>query len=291
MDFYGNLSKKSQAGIAFTLTVFLMCFFSFIGQALLLSFCQTTDLVFVLINGLFSPLAILTVIIIDCRANKNTFKNQLSINKFNGLFVLCSLLLSSGMFLGLGFLNELVAKLLISWGLKVSAFNYNVTTIGEYLSLVLVYAILPSVFEEFLFRGEVLGKLSETSTIVSVVLSGLVFSLYHCSFAQTVYQFIYGVALAILVIKSKSILPAVLSHFLNNLMILTFNYLKINIDLFNPYLIIVGIALLCAFCVIICCINKKEVKNNGKFPFEFLGWASLGLAVCILTAGLGAIYG
>lgn len=293
MDFYGKLKNKSQAGVSFTVTVFLMVFISFFGQSLLLAFTTVDSLVFVLVNGLFSPLAIGLVVLLDCLANKTNIKTSLQIKKFNPIYLVCSLLLSAGMFLGLGFLNEAVAKLLISWGLTVSAFNYNVTTIFELISLVIVYAILPAVFEESLFRGLIQNKLKDTSTLKAVILTGLVFSIYHCSLAQTVYQFVYGVMLAILVVKSKSIIPAMISHFLNNFVILTFNYLKINIDLFNPMLIGVGLGLLLMFFVIVFAVDRKKekTKQESKFPFDFLCWSALGLAVCIATAVLGAING
>ena len=293
MDFYGKLKNKSQAGVSFTVTVFLMLFISFLGQSLLLTFATVDSLVFVLVNGLFSPLAIGLVVLLDCLANKTNIKTSLQIKKFNSIYLVCSLLLSAGMFLGLGFLNEAVAKLLISWGLTVSAFNYNVTTIFELISLVIVYAILPAVFEESLFRGLIQNKLNKSTVVASVLLSGFVFSVYHCSLAQTVYQFVYGVMLAILVVKSKSIIPAIISHFLNNFVILTFNYLKINIDLFSPILIGVGLGLLLIFFVIIFVVDKKEekTKQESKFPLDFLCWSALGLAVCIATAVLGAING
>ena len=99
--------------------------------------------------------------------------------------------------------------------------------------------------------------------------------------------------LAILVVKSKSIIPAIISHFLNNFVILTFNYLKINIDLFSPILIGVGLGLLLIFFVIVFAVDKKEqkTKEKSKFPFGFLCWSALGLAVCIATAVLGAVNG
>ena len=53
MDFYGKLENKSQAGVSFTVTVFLMVFISFLGQSLLLTFATVDSLVFVLVNGLF----------------------------------------------------------------------------------------------------------------------------------------------------------------------------------------------------------------------------------------------
>ena len=56
--------------------------------------------------------------------------------------------------------------------------------------------------------------------IGSVFLCGALFSLYHANPVQTIYQFVCGLAFAFMAVKSGSILPTVLSHFLNNTMII-----------------------------------------------------------------------
>ena len=48
------------------------------------------------------------------------------------------------------------------------------------------------------------------------------FSLYHQNPAQTVYQFLCGACFALIVFRSGSIVPTVISHFLNNAVIVIF---------------------------------------------------------------------
>lgn len=86
---------------------------------------------------------------------------------------------------------------------------------------ILVVAVLPAVFEEFLFRGVILNNaragLGDVSTILTV---GFCFALFHGSAEQTVYQFICGCAFAFVAVRSGSILPGVLMHFINNALII-----------------------------------------------------------------------
>ena len=51
---------------------------------------------------------------------------------------------------------------------------------------------------------------------------GFCFALFHGSPEQTVYQFIVGCAFAFLAIKSGSILPSILMHFVNNGLLVIF---------------------------------------------------------------------
>lgn len=84
------------------------------------------------------------------------------------------------------------------------------------LNIVLT-GVFPGVCEEFANRGGFLttmrGSFSEAQTIV---ICGLAFGLFHQNVTQVFYTFLFGMLMAALVIKTKSIFPAILVHFLNN---------------------------------------------------------------------------
>ncbi|MDR2090255.1 MAG: CPBP family intramembrane metalloprotease [Clostridiales bacterium] len=75
--------------------------------------------------------------------------------------------------------------------------------------------LFPAIFEEFTFRGILLGAYKD-SPKVGVILSAAMFSLMHMNIDQTFYTFFIGVILAVLTLKSRSIIPAMTFHFLNN---------------------------------------------------------------------------
>jgi membrane protease YdiL (CAAX protease family) len=69
--------------------------------------------------------------------------------------------------------------------------------------------------EETVFRGDLLGRLSErTSVCVSVALSSLVFALYHRTFAAVPLgmKVVLGVIFALFTLRTRSLVPSALGH-------------------------------------------------------------------------------
>lgn len=119
------------------------------------------------------------------------------------------------------FVTQLVARLgaLI---LLILQYSYPITsqTIyadgGDLVKWLALTALLPAIFEEFSHRGILLDAFSEESESSQVILSGILFSLMHTNVMQAVYAFIGGCIFAYLVIRSRSIYPAMILHFCNN---------------------------------------------------------------------------
>ena len=94
------------------------------------------------------------------------------------------------------------------------------TPLNVVLGAVITVIIAP-VCEELVFRGALLGGLvKKYGVAVSVLLSGLAFSLMHMNPEQTVYQFFLGCACAYFAVCSRSAVPAMLLHSGNNLIAL-----------------------------------------------------------------------
>ncbi len=86
--------------------------------------------------------------------------------------------------------------------------------------LLLLIAVAPAVCEETLFRGVFLSGIRHRLTPLKVVvLNGVVFGAFHIPSA-TVYRFLpsaaLGMLLAWVVLRSRSLWPGILMHFLNN---------------------------------------------------------------------------
>ena len=78
-------------------------------------------------------------------------------------------------------------------------------------------ALAPAIAEEFLFRGLVLGALRERfQALPAVIVSALLFALFHLNIYQVPTAFVVGIVLAVLTLFSGSIWPAVLLHLLHN---------------------------------------------------------------------------
>jgi uncharacterized protein len=88
-------------------------------------------------------------------------------------------------------------------------------------------AIIAPVVEELIFRGVVMhGLMRNYSKTSAVLLSGLLFALFHLNPWQFPATFVLGVLLGWLMIRTRNILLAIAGHSLNNLLVLlaiTFN--------------------------------------------------------------------
>ena len=141
-------------------------------------------------------------------------------------YYIIAILLIFGLFFSLSKLNTYMLKLLELIGYTPRDDSTYLPSLkgGLVVPALLVIAVLPAVFEEFLFRGIILNNLRQSvGDIRTVFIVGFCFSLFHGSPEQTVYQFISGCAFAFLAVRSGSILPSILMHFLNNAIIIILN--------------------------------------------------------------------
>lgn len=78
-------------------------------------------------------------------------------------------------------------------------------------------ALLPAIAEEILFRGVLARSLAtHWKPAVAIALSSAVFGIYHVLPPQVVATFLLGCLLALLTLRSRSILPSMIAHLLNN---------------------------------------------------------------------------
>ncbi|MGE0872582.1 MAG: CPBP family glutamic-type intramembrane protease [Kofleriaceae bacterium] len=81
----------------------------------------------------------------------------------------------------------------------------------------IVVAGLPAICEEVLFRGVLTrGLATRFSAPVAVIISSVVFGLYHMSVVQFFSTFTLGLALGALTLRSGSIVPGMVTHLINN---------------------------------------------------------------------------
>ena len=80
----------------------------------------------------------------------------------------------------------------------------------------LTVAILPALAEEFAFRGVVMGALRPYSEALAILVSSAAFALMHGNFVQLPFTFCCGIVFAMIDVKTNSLLPSIIVHFLNN---------------------------------------------------------------------------
>ncbi len=100
-----------------------------------------------------------------------------------------------------------------------AAFAMN-SGIFDGLYVVLAFAILPAVTEEFLFRGIVLTEYGTLGVGCAVIMSALCFAMSHFSLCRLPGYFFCGAVLALLTYATRSILAAMLVHTVYNIFVL-----------------------------------------------------------------------
>lgn len=76
--------------------------------------------------------------------------------------------------------------------------------------------VLPAFFEEFIFRGILLGQLRRYGDGLAIVLSAFFFGIFHTSPKQVPFAFLVGLVLAFLVVRTNNLWLSVAVHFCNN---------------------------------------------------------------------------
>lgn len=169
---------------------------------------------------LTSPIAIAVVLTLALRVAKQPARNLLPI-KTHPKYYLIAVLIAFGALFSLSQLNEWVVKLFELMGYQRRQSPVPDVAGWKVAPVLFVVAVIPAFMEEILFRGILLNNAeSEVGTVRVILLSGFCFSLYHGSVEQTVYQFVVGCLLGFLAVRSRSLGPVVLLHFLNNAVII-----------------------------------------------------------------------
>lgn len=117
-----------------------------------------------------------------------------------------------------GFLSNLFSLGLEKVGIPnpMSSMPTSDSAFGMILFIV-VMAVLPALSEEFVFRGAFVGFARNLGTAAVCLSSGALFALMHMNVHQMLNAFLVGALLALVTLRSGSVWPAVLIHFLNNL--------------------------------------------------------------------------
>jgi sodium transport system permease protein len=80
----------------------------------------------------------------------------------------------------------------------------------------LLFAVTPAICEELLFRGLLLSGLRKLGPTAAVALSALLFGLAHASVYRLLPTAFLGVVIGVTRLRTRSILPGMIIHALNN---------------------------------------------------------------------------
>lgn len=161
------------------------------------------------------------------------------------------------------------------------------TPLNVILSVVFI-CIVPALSEEFLFRGVLIRATKSLGQIWCAVISAAAFSLYHMSPNQTVYQFIVGILYAVIAIKLDSLVPTVILHFLNNLLVVCWYYFYPQFSLTGPLQIAATLLGLVALGAALILLFKRGTKGEERLAhtktdrIEFFMAIGPGFLCCLV---------
>ena len=115
--------------------------------------------------------------------------------------------------LGLGYIFE---KLGLGYDIIEKVNMYDSSSILSKVLFFIQIAVLPAIFEELYIRGAVFSFSKKYGKTFAIFASAILFSVIHLNITQSVFAFLMGILLSLLVVKSKSIIPSMLLHFINN---------------------------------------------------------------------------
>jgi len=139
-------------------------------------------------------------------------------------------------------------------------FNYN---IKNYFICLIPMVILPAICEELLFRGLIFKGLKKHGKIFSLIITSLMFAIYHMSIHQTLYPIQFGLVLTFVMYKEDNIIYSIIMHFTNNLIALTLMFLNINLFISKIWYYLLATILLIIFTILLIYFIKKQ-KNTQK---------------------------
>ncbi len=166
------------------------------------------------------------------------------------------------------FVQLLMDKMNINPTMLESALIFDKSIIGYILFFVEI-AILPAILEELLFRKVMLDRAKKYGTIFAIVFTSIMFGFIHMNIPQALNAIFIGIVFSYITIKTGTILPAMILHFINNgtqalLMINETNIVATNIINYIYFgLIIIGTILLASKFL----KSRKDfvIQNDNRF--------------------------
>lgn len=161
-------------------------------------------------------------------------------------------------------------------GQPSNVLQYSIDSWPSYLISLISLAVLPAVGEELLFRATIFNGLKQKGKLFAIVLSSVMFAIFHFSLSQLYYPLLFGMLLGLAYAYTDNLWVPISMHFLNNALNLTLQFVSNSHTISTPklWIVIIGVVvylLILFFSLLL--LNKKEadtpekVKDNKKENF------------------------
>ena len=282
----------SSGGLALSLTTVVNLAVTLILFVIIQAFSlQRGSDGYIYLSYIAPQLAIALGVFVSMKIRKLPFKDIFPA-KCSPKYYLIGVMLIFGLLFSLGKISEPISGFfkLIGYSQRSAEDILPDLSGGLVVPALIVIGVLPAIFEESLFRGVILRSCEKgCGTLITVLLVGMSFSIYHTSPEQTVYQFFAGCVFAFIAVRSGSILPSVLMHFINNALIVifgAFGLLDAAGNLIIPFALDLTLAIAGGLCLagglVWLALDKKSVpykRAEAGSVKSFFITASLGIII------------
>lgn len=159
----------------------------------------------------------ITAIILGIKLLGLDFKPLATRDGFNGGTMFKLITLALGLQTAASMIASIINAILKQFGLEAPTVDLSATTSLPANLLMYFYACLfGPVLEELLYRGVLLQSMRKYNEKFAIFLSAAIFGLMHENYQQFILGFLIGIPLAVVTIKSGSIIPAIFTHIIVN---------------------------------------------------------------------------
>ena len=176
-----------------------------------------------------------------------------------------------------------IDSLLLEWGVTLKEFPYTLTNKNLVLSI-FSFAILPPVFEELLFRGLIFKGLKKHGKVFSIMLTSIMFAIFHMSYQQLIYPILFSMLLSVIMYYENNIIYCIIIHAVNNFLSLMLAQFDITLFVQHWAFVLFAILLVVIYLVVVLYFVIKNNKAQEKQPIgkQNLFYLLLSLLIMIV---------
>lgn len=164
-------------------------------------------------------------------------KHTMTAGQLAAAFLMCYGIMIAGNLIGLG----VTAGIGLVKGSPVQNALLNVVTEGSLWVTAIFTVLCAPVFEEILFRKLICDKVLKYGEGCAVVLSGLIFGLFHMNFNQFFYAFFLGCFFAFVYVKTGRLQYTILLHMAINFFGSVLGSIILTLDQTKPYAMAISV--------------------------------------------------
>lgn len=174
--------------------------------------------------------------------------------------------------------------------------------LAETLLFVVGISVIPAIFEEVLFRGVILQSLRRFGDGFALGMSSLLFAMLHRNFVQGPNALLVGMVLGYFTLRAGSILPAIIMHFCNNLVVAVVSVISLylptryaemlNLSILPAYLVlgVVGVVLMVVLNGGFIRLHEEPGELGGRQKTALFMLAPLALLFTLVTLVQTIVY-